>query len=200
MSFPRMQENHTGTQYIPVMGNNKAGIQGFSSIYPQGMKNQRASFSFKHNQNFKLDPTCIFEFGILNFSDFNLPCFQSLVSAGYPSGADDSLDTGFDLINYLIRHPKTAYYVRAKGYSMVEAGIFHKDILVIDTVMEARHGSIVMAAVNGELTIKRLHKEEPELMLLSANPDYPPITITKGTSFFIQGVVTSVIRHFKPHH
>lgn len=200
MPLARTQETYTEIQYIPAMDANDTSLSGFPSNYSVGMNALRDPVPFETSGKLKLDPTCVLEFGVLNFSDFNVPCFESLVSAGYPFDADDSVDRGFDLMDHLIRHPKTVYYVRAKGYSLVEAGIFHKDILVVDTAVEPQHGSIVIAVVNGELTIKRLHNEGPELMLLSANPDYPPVTITRDMSFFIQGVVTSVIRHFKPHH
>jgi DNA polymerase V len=83
---------------------------------------------------------------------------------------------------------------------MIEAGIYDQDILVVDTSIKPRNGSIVMAVVNGTLTVKRLQMQDNEVTLLSDNPDYPSITITKEMSFFIQGVVTSVIRHFKLPH
>jgi DNA polymerase V len=148
----------------------------------------------------RLHKTCTQKLGIFAMNCLPLPHFATLVPAGYPSSADDSLNSPLDLTKYLIRHPKTTYYVTATGYSMIEAGIFDKDILVVDSALEPRHGSIVIAVVNGEFTVKRLHKDESQIILLPANPDYTPLTITKEMSFFIQGVVTSVIHQFRPLH
>lgn len=146
----------------------------------------------------RLDQSPLSRLGILKISDFSFPLVANRVSAGYPSDADESLDTPLNLTKYLIREPKTSYYYTATDYSMIEAGIFQNDILVVDCFLEPKHGSIVIAVVNGAFTVKQLHKEGEQVMLVPANPDYPTITITKEMSFLIQGVVTSVIHQFKP--
>lgn len=160
----------------------------------------KQSFSLPNFPELKIDHTCILEVGFLNVTGFDVPFFECYIPAGHPSDTDDTKDPGFDLMDHLVRHPHSTYFVRAKGYSMMDAGIYDKDILVVDTKLEPQHGSIVMAVVNGVLTIKRLHKKGSELMLVSDNPDFPSIPITKDMSFFIQGVVTSVIRHFNLIH
>jgi DNA polymerase V len=138
------------------------------------------------------------QLGFLKLSDISFPLVANRVSAGYPSDADESLDAPLNLTKYLIREPKTSYYFTATDYSMIEAGIFQNDILVVDCFLEPKHGSIIIALVNGEFTVKQLHKEGDQVKLIPANPDYPTITITKDMSFLIQGVVTSVIHQFKP--
>jgi len=148
----------------------------------------------------RLDPTCLESIGTFSMSELLIPHFSSCVSAGIPFPADHSIDSSIDLNERLIRHPSNTYYVTATGDSMIGAGIFHKDILVVDRSVEARHGSIVIAAVDGELTVKRLHKDGQQVMLMPENPDYPAIEITKEMTFFIEGVVTSVIHQFMPLH
>lgn len=148
----------------------------------------------------RLDTTCIESIGKFFVNELFLPHFSSRVQAGFPSPADHTIDATIDLNEHLIRNPTNTYYVTATGDSMIGAGIFHKDILVVDKSVEARDGCIVIAAVDGELTVKRLHKDGQQVLLMPENPDYPTIEITKEMTFFIEGVVTSVIHQFKPLH
>jgi len=87
--------------------------------------------------------------------------------------------------------------VRASGDPMIEAGIHNNDILVVDRLLEAKNGSIVIAAVNGELTVKRLHINRKNMTLKPENSNYPGLEITEEMAFQIWGVVTSVIHEFK---
>src|SRR5210317_1673830 len=84
------------------------------------------------------------------------PLFLSGVSAGFPSPADDYLDRKLDLNEYLVRNQAATFFVRVAGDSMVGAGINDNDILVVDRALEPGSGSIVIAVVNGDLTVKRL--------------------------------------------
>ena len=95
-------------------------------------------------------------------------------------------------------YPSTTYYYKVSGYSMVDAGINHKDLLVVDTALKPKHRDIVIAVLNGEFTLKRFYLQGSEIKLLSANPEYPSITVTKEMDFFVQGVVTTIIRTFNP--
>ena len=83
------------------------------------------------------------------------PLFSSGVSAGFPSPAEDHIDRKLDLNELLIQHPVATFFVRVAGESMKDAGINHGDILVVDRSLEAVSGKIVIAIVNGELTVKR---------------------------------------------
>jgi SOS-response transcriptional repressor LexA len=85
-----------------------------------------------------------------------LPLFGSRIPAGFPSPADDDLEGTIDLNAQLIRHPAATFFLRVQGDSMTGAGIHDGDLLVVDREREARSGSIVVAAVDGELTLKRL--------------------------------------------
>jgi DNA polymerase V len=124
------------------------------------------------------------------------PLFTSGVSAGFPSPAEDHIDQRLDLNNLLIQHPAATFFVRVSGESMKEAGINHGDILVVDRSLEATSGRIVIAIVNGELTVKRFIQDSVSCQLVAANPDYPPVAITDETDFRVWGVVTSVIHQF----
>ena len=116
------------------------------------------------------------------------------VPAGFPSPAEDYVEGKLDLNEHLIRRPAATFIVRVEGDSMVEAGIFCGDLLVVDRSIEARPDSIVVAAVGGELVVKRLRKEGAGWILAAENPDFPAIEIGAGDA--IWGVVSSSIRRF----
>ncbi len=124
---------------------------------------------------------------------YYLPLFHSSVTAGFPSPADDEMEKTLDLNDLLIKHPTSTFFLRVAGSSMINAGIHDKDILVVDRSIEPTHGKIVIAAVNGELTVKRLHIHGNLIQLVAENDSYAPITITEGSELHIWGVVTSVI-------
>jgi DNA polymerase V len=122
-----------------------------------------------------------------------LPLFGSQVPAGFPSPADDHLESELDLNEYLIDHPSGTFFVRAKGDSMQQAGIFDKDLLIVDRSLTPKHNDIVIAAVGGELTVKRLCVKHGKPWLLPANPDYRPIQIKEGSELYVWGVVIHAI-------
>lgn len=123
-----------------------------------------------------------------------LPLFASHVAAGFASPADDYIETPLDLNQYLIQHPAATFFLRVEGDSMLGAGIHDGDLLVVDRSLEAKDGKVVIAALNGELTVKRLQmREEGGISLLPENPDYPEIKVTAETDLVIWGVVSNVI-------
>ena len=122
-----------------------------------------------------------------------LPLFSCAVAAGFPSPADDHLEGSLDLNDHLIKHPAATFFVRVSGDSMIKAGIHHDDILVVDRSLEARHGKIIIAAVEGQLTVKRLHRGKGKTMLMPENDAYAPITVHDDNDMVIWGVVTNVI-------
>jgi len=124
---------------------------------------------------------------------YALPLYHSKVAAGIPSPADDHIDTKLDLNSYLIKRPAATFLVRVSGDSMVNASIHDEDILVVDRSVEPRHGRIVIAAINGQLTVKRLYSKSGKLMLIPENDKFEPIDITDDEAIHIWGVVTSVI-------
>ena len=122
-----------------------------------------------------------------------LPLLLSTVPAGFPSPAEDYIDKRLDLNEHLVRHPAATFFVRVAGDSMRDAGVADGDILIVDRAVEPRTGSIVIAAVNGELTVKRLKKGRTRVWLVPENPDFAPTEITPEMQFEVWGVVTYII-------
>ena len=122
-----------------------------------------------------------------------LPLYLSPVAAGFPSPAEDYIEKKLDLNEQLIRNPAATFFVRVDGDSMRDAGIASGDILVVDRSQEVRNNAIVIAAVNGELTVKRLKKARSRLWLVPENPDFPVLEIGPETQFDVWGVVTYII-------
>ena len=134
---------------------------------------------------------------VLRFVEHNgyrLPLYSNKVQAGFPSPADDHIENNLDLNEYLIKHPSSTFVVRASGDSMQGAGIFSGDLLIVDRSLTPQHDHIVIAAVDGQLTVKRLHQKDGECMLLAENKAYPPITLGEGQELQIWGVVIHTIR------
>jgi len=123
----------------------------------------------------------------------SLPLFTGKVAAGFPSPADDYVDKTLDLNELLVQKPAATFFARAQGDSMLGAGIHPNDILVIDRSIEAVPGKIVVCALNGELTVKRLAKDGERWKLQAENPAYPDIPIHDDLELVIWGVVTNVI-------
>lgn len=125
---------------------------------------------------------------------YNLPLYNCAVRAGFPSPADDYIVENIDLNKYLIKHPTATFLVRVTGDSMIDAGINPDDILVVDRSLEVRNGSIIIVAINGELTVKKFSKTNQGIFLLPANKKYQPIVVHDYNENTIWGVVTNVIR------
>ncbi len=119
------------------------------------------------------------------------------IRAGFPSPAQDYMADTIDLNKELVRHPSTTFYARAVGDSMKGDGIDDGDLLVIDKGIVPQEGNIVVACVDGEFTLKR-YKTDPGgecVWLVSANPDYPPIRVTRDNDFIVWGVLTYNIKN-----
>ncbi|WP_290613544.1 translesion error-prone DNA polymerase V autoproteolytic subunit [Arsukibacterium sp. UBA3155] len=125
-----------------------------------------------------------------------IPFYSDPVRAGFPSPAQDYIERTLDLNELCIRHPTATFFVRVEGDSMIDAGIYDGDVLVVDRAINAEHGDIVVAALGHEFTVKQL-ATQPQLQLLPRNPAYQPITLTEGDELNIFGVVTNVIRQMK---
>ena len=122
-----------------------------------------------------------------------LPLFGCLVPAGFPSPADDHLAEPFDLTQHLFRNPASTFLARVSGDSMIGAGIHPGDLVAVDRALRARHGSIVVAVVEGEHTIKRLELRIGQPWLVAENARYPPLAIGHDVGLLVWGVVTHVI-------
>lgn len=126
-----------------------------------------------------------------------LPLMGGNVRAGFPSPADDYVEAELDLVAHLIQHPSATYFVRAKGSSMVEEGIFDGDLLIVDRSITPRPGHIVIMCVDGDLTCKRLSVIGDRLYLTTLNPSFKPIPLT-GHDCQAWGVVTHNIHSLAP--
>jgi DNA polymerase V len=122
-----------------------------------------------------------------------LPLYMVAVSAGLPCAAEDDVEAKIDLNQHLIRNPTSTFLVRTIGDSMIGAGIHSGDVLVVDRSLEPSQSKIVIAVLNGELTVKRIRYERKSVYLMPENPDYPAIAVNEGMELQIWGVVTNVI-------
>ena len=121
------------------------------------------------------------------------PLFMVPVSAGFPSPAEDYIEGSLDLNKYLIKHPAATFFVKVAGNSMIDAGIHPGDILIVDRSIEPTDSKVVIAVVNGDLTVKRIRVIKDKVFLMPENKDYEPLQIEAEMSFEIWGVVTNVI-------
>ena len=126
-----------------------------------------------------------------------LPIFESGVSAGFPSPAEDHLDLSLDLNEYIVKHPSSTFYIYAKGDSMIDSNIQDGDLMVVDKSINPNNKSIVIAVINGEFTVKRILYIDKKMYLSHDNQKYNPIEITTDMDFEIWGVVTHVIHQYK---
>jgi DNA polymerase V len=122
-----------------------------------------------------------------------LPSFVSPVQAGFPSPAEDYRGQDLNLHEHLVQNPAATFFARASGDSMINAGIHDGDLLVIDRSIPPENGSVVIAAVAGELTVKRLVLKERRAFLVPENDRFPNIDITGSEDTVIWGVVTHSI-------
>lgn len=123
-----------------------------------------------------------------------IPLFSESVSAGFPSPAQDYIEQTLDLNELCIKHPNATFFVRVEGDSMIEAGIYANDILVVDRSLRAKQGDIIIAELHSELTVKELVLK-PRVRLIPRNPAYSPIDIPEDCELNIFGVVTSIVRN-----
>ena len=122
-----------------------------------------------------------------------LPVFIARISAGFPSPAADYEEGKLDLNKHLVKNPAATFFVRVSGDSMVGAGIHDGDLLIVDRSKEPKTGNVVIAVLNGQLTVKRLRIRRGKLSLEPENTNYPVQQITQGMEFEVWGVVTNVI-------
>ena len=131
---------------------------------------------------------------VLEDEEQSSPLYASQPAAGFPSPGDDLVEQPLDLNDLLVDNPTATFFVRVSGDSMEGARIFDGDVLVVDRSIEAKAGLIVVAAVYGELVVKRLEKTKTGLALVSENDNYEPILIDDTEGCFIWGVVTGSAR------
>jgi DNA polymerase V len=124
-----------------------------------------------------------------------LPYSAGRIPAGLPSPAKDV--ERLSLVDMLTPHPLTTFLWRVSGTSMIEAGIFDGDILVVDRSLQARHGDVVVAQVDNDFTVKYLHRRAGRMKLVAANPAFPAIEPKEGQTVYVVGVVTATIKQLR---
>ncbi|WP_210546750.1 LexA family transcriptional regulator [Rhodoferax sp. PAMC 29310] len=123
-----------------------------------------------------------------------LPC---RITAGFPSPAEDHVVQRVDLMAQLMRHPQATYLLRVRGESMIEAGIFDNDVVMVDRAITPRSGQVVVAVVDGDFVCKTLYQRGGRIKLKAANPTFADITPKDGQTLEIWGVVIAAIKQFR---
>lgn len=126
--------------------------------------------------------------------DAGVNFFDTGISAGFPSPADDFKEQRLSLDEELVKNKEATFYARVSGQSMIGAGLDDNDLLVIDRSLEPENNKIAVCFLDGEFTVKRLRVDKGEVWLQPENPDYPIIKITEDNDFVIWGIVTNVIK------
>ncbi|MFM7631450.1 MAG: LexA family protein, partial [Alphaproteobacteria bacterium] len=126
---------------------------------------------------------------------YKMPYYSSRIPAGSPLEPSGDIED-YLTPNDLIPHPDSSFIVQVHGDSMIKAGIFDGDLLVVDESMQAHHGQIVLASMDGEATVKRLETTNGIIRLLPENDYFQPIDVSKGSEFRINGVVVGSFRKF----
>lgn len=121
------------------------------------------------------------------------PIFMVPVEAGFPSPAEDYIEGSLDLNQYLIKHPSATFFVKVAGNSMINASIHPGDILIVDRALEPADKKVVIAVIDGDLTVKRIRIIDGKVYLAPENDAFEVIAINENSDFQIWGVVTNVI-------
>lgn len=128
-------------------------------------------------------------------ASLRLPYAEITASCGFPSPAQDYSTTEIDLTKQLIANPLSTYIMRTSGDSMVDAGIWDGDEIIVDCSVQPRPGDVVVVTLDGEMLVKFFALDGKDLILTAANPSFPPIRVSELSEVRIWGVVTYGIRH-----
>ncbi len=129
-------------------------------------------------------------------SELKLSLYASRPAAGFPAPGDDMVEKTLDINDLVVKNPVSTFFVRVEGDSMEGAGIFSGDVLVVDRAVMPVDGKIVVAAVYGEMVVKRLKKVANQFFLYSENDAYEPIAVNESEDCLIWGVVVGSVRAF----
>ncbi|MDR2114913.1 MAG: translesion error-prone DNA polymerase V autoproteolytic subunit [Planctomycetaceae bacterium] len=136
----------------------------------------------------------IFESSILSY----FPLSSDDISAGFPSPAENHFGESLDLAAYLIKHPEATFFLRVCGDSMIGAGIFDGDLLIVDRSLSPISGDIVISILDGEFTVKRLIiRNNGTIELRPENPQFKTLRIYDESQLDIWGVVTGAVKSFR---
>lgn len=129
--------------------------------------------------------------GSKKFSQHDVPMANA---SGFGAAADDYMERGIDLNEQLIRNKPATFFMRVSGNSMINAGIFNGDIVIVDRSIKPTNGKIVIAVVDGEMLIRRYEKTINRLRLISETPKLSAVEVGEFMDFKIWGVVVYIIR------
>ncbi len=163
---------------------NKAGRPKGTGKYGEETRSVRVPVSM-----LKLVPAFVERSGL------QVPLYHNRVQAGFPSPAFDSVCETLDVAQFLIPNPASTFFLKVTGESMRDAGIFSDDVLIVDRSEEPRNGDVVVAAVDGDFTVKRLFKTDSRIELRPENKQFEPIVVTEENELIIWGVVRKVIHN-----
>ena len=130
--------------------------------------------------------------GSKDFSQHNV---NTANATGFGAAADDYMERGIDLNEQLIRNKPATFFMRVSGSSMINAGIYDGDIVIVDRSLKPKNGKIVIAVIDGDMLIRRYEKTMNTLRLIPETPKLSPIEINEFMDFKIWGVVSYVIRN-----
>ena len=124
--------------------------------------------------------------------------YNEAVDCGFPSPARDFTEGSIDLNEELIPRPNSTFVVRARGDSMFGSGIYPDDLVLVDRSLKPRNDSVIIAVLDGELSIKILKTKNKQVILSSSNKKYSDVLVSEEMDFIIWGVCTYVIHTLSP--
>ncbi len=128
------------------------------------------------------------------YMSLEIPMISDGIPAGFPSPAGDFIDLKIDLNRDLIQHPSATFFAKVSGESMMDAGIYDGDLIIIDRSLTPKDGDIAVCVIDSEFTIKRIKIESNCCWLVPANEKYEPILVTEDNQFLIWGIVAHSIK------
>lgn len=131
--------------------------------------------------------------GLLQETSSNKYPLFHFIKAGFPSPADDYLESKLSLDELIIKNPPSTFFVRVEGFSMIDSGIYPNDILVVDKSLTAKINDVIVALLDGDFTVKRFIRVNGKYFLKSENKGFQNIPIDEHSNFIVWGVVTYVI-------
>jgi DNA polymerase V len=144
-----------------------------------------------------LHTTATLEFYTPDFStELELPYIDAGLRAGFPSPADDFIEISIDINKEYIKNKDTTFFAKVIVNSMINAGIFDGDLLIIDKSLEPQNDKIAVCQIDGEFTVKRIKIEKDVVWLIAENDDFKPIKVTPDNELLIWGIVTASIKKF----
>ena len=182
------------TKVMRVPQSKVSAIQAWLNL--QNKPNDKLLKHAKPSNQSKFDSPFIWHLPNETTEFVELPLYAHKVVAGFPSPAEDYVEERLDLNEKLIRNKEATFLLSVQGDSMKDVGILDGDILVVDRSIQPQDGKIVIAALDGELTVKRLSMKSTGTWLVPENENYPPILVRESSDIVIWGVVTATISQF----